>query len=312
MGGLPVGRARYGLMLREDGFVLDDGTVSRLQPDRYIVTTTTANAAKVLQHMELCHQWLWPHLDVQMSSVTDAWAQLAIAGPRSREVLREVTDARYDISNAAFPYMAAAEVTVMDGMPARLFRLSFSGELAYELVVPAGHGDTLVRRIMEAGRAFGLRPYGTEAMSVMRIEKGHIAGNEINGQTTASDLGLGRMMSARKDYIGRVMAGRPALVDPARPSLVGLRPVDRAARLRAGAHFIAEDAEAVAANDQGYMTSVAFSPTLGHWIGLGLLYGGSRRRGERVRACDPVRSGDVPVEVCDPVFYDPAGERLRG
>ncbi len=146
----------------------------------------------------------------------------------------------------------------------------------------------------------------------MRIEKGHVAGNEINGQTTARDLGLGRMMSTQKDYIGRVMAERPALLAPDRPTLVGFKPVDRAARLRAGAHFIPEGAEPVAANDQGYMTSVAFSPTLGHWIGLGLLAGGPSRHGERVRACDPVRSGDELVEVCDPVFYDPAGERLRG
>jgi sarcosine oxidase subunit alpha len=307
---LPVGRARYGLMLREDGFVLDDGTTSRLAPDRYIVTTTTANAAKVLQHMELCHQWLWPDLDVQMSSVTDQWAQYAVAGPRSREVLRRIVDARHDIADAAFPYMAAAEVGVMGGIPARLFRLSFSGELAYELAVPAGYGDVLIRRIMEAGRDFGIRPYGTEAMGVMRIEKGHVAGNEINGQTTARDLGFGRMLSGRKDYVGRVMAERPALVAADRPALVGLRPVDRSARLRAGAHFIAEAAEPVAANDLGYMTSVAFSPTLGHWIGLGLL--SVARRGETVRAYDPVRSGDVAVEVCDPVFYDPAGERLRG
>ena len=141
----------------------------------------------------------------------------------------------------------------------------------------------------------------------MRIEKGHVAGNEINGQTTARDLGLGRMMSTRKDYVGRVMADRPALLASDRPALVGLKPVDRAARLRAGAHFIPVGAEPVAANDQGYMTSVAFSPALGHWVGLGLLAGGPSRHGERVRAYDPVRSGDELVEVCDPVFYDPGG-----
>ena len=196
-------------MLREDGFVLDDGTTSRLAEDRYIVTTTTANAAKVLQHMEFCQQWLWPELDVQLSSVSEQWAQLSVAGPRSRDVLRKVVDPQHDISNAAFPYMAAGELTVMGGLPARLFRISFSGELAYEIAVPAGYGDALMRRLMEAGREFGIAPYGTEALGVMRIEKGHVAGNEINGQTTARDLGLGRMMSGRKDYIGRVMAQRP-------------------------------------------------------------------------------------------------------
>ncbi len=308
---LAVGRARYGLMLREDGFVLDDGTTSRLDADRYIVTTTTANAAKVLQHMEFCHQWLWPELDVQMSSVTEQWAQFSIAGPRSRDVLRRVVDPQYDLSNAAFPYMAAAEMTAIGGVQARLFRVSFSGELAYEIAVPSGYGDAMIRRIIEAGREFGIAPYGTEALGVMRIEKGHVAGNEINGQTTARDLGLGRMMSTRKDYIGRVLAERPGLTAADRPTLVGLKTVDRAQRLRAGAHFIPQGAEPVARNDQGHMTSVAFSPSLGHWIGLGLLAHGPTRHGEHVRAWDPVRGGDVLVEVCDPVFYDPAGERLR-
>jgi sarcosine oxidase subunit alpha len=201
----------------------------------------------------------------------------------------------------------------MGGVEARLFRISFSGELAYELAVPAGWGDLLIRRLMEAGREFGIAPYGTEALSVMRIEKGHVAGNEINGQTTARDLGLGRMLSRAKDYVGRVMAERPGLTAADRPSLAGFKPVDRKERLRAGAHFIREGAKPVAANDEGHMTSVAFSPTLGHWIGLGLIAGGAAaRRGERVRAYDPVRYGDVLVEVCEPVFYDPTGERLRG
>jgi sarcosine oxidase subunit alpha len=309
---LGLGKARYGLMLREDGLVLDDGTTSRLGTNRFILTTTTANAAKVLQHMELCHQWLWPELDVQFSSVTEQWAQFSVAGPRSRDVLRQVVDRQHDISNAAFPYMAAAELSVMDGLPARLSRISFSGEQTYEIAVPAGHGDALIRRIMEAGREFRIAPYGTEALSVMRIEKGHVAGNEINGQTTARDLGLGKMLSTRKDYVGRVMAQRPGLVAPDRPTLAGFKPVSRDDRLRAGAHFIREGAEPNARNDEGYMTSVALSPTLGHWIGLGLLAGGPSRHGERVRAYDPVRGGDVLVEVCNPVFYDPAGERLRG
>ena len=309
---LGVGKARYGLMLREDGLVLDDGTTSRLGPDRFIVTTTTANAAKVLQHMEFCHQWLWPELDVQFSSVSEQWAQFSIAGPRSRDVLRMIVDRQHDVSNAAFPYMAAAELTVMGGLPARLFRISFSGELAYEIAAPAGYGDALWRQIIETGAEFGLTPYGTEALGVMRIEKGHVAGNEINGQTTARDLGLGKMLSTRKDHIGRVMAQRPGLLALDRPTLAGFKPVNRQDRLRAGAHFIREGTEPAASSDEGHMTSVAFSPTLGHWIGIGLLAGGPSRHGERVRAWDPVRSGDVLVEVCDPVFYDPAGERLRG
>jgi methylglutamate dehydrogenase subunit C len=309
---LAVGRARYGAMLREDGFVLDDGTVARLDEQRFIISTTTANAAKVLQHMELAHQWLWPDLDVQFCSVTEQWAQFSVAGRHARDVLRAVVDAEHDISGAAFPYMAAAAVSALGGIPARLFRVSFSGELAYEIAVPAGYGDALIRRIMESGRPYGIVPYGTEALGVMRIEKGHVGGGELNGQTTARDLGLGRMMSAKKDYLGRIPAQRPGLMDPSRPSLVGIKAVSRGARLRAGAHFIPEGAEPVARNDEGHVTSAAFSPTLGRWIGLGLLSRGPQRHGERVRAYDPVRGGDTLVEVCDPMFLDPQGERLRG
>jgi sarcosine oxidase subunit alpha len=307
---LPVGKARYGLMLREDGFVLDDGTTARLADDHYFMTTTTANAVKVMQHLEFCHQVLWPELDVQMVSVTEQWAQYAVAGPRARDVLQAVVDPAYDLSNAAFPYLACGDVTVA-GVPARLYRLSFSGELAYEIGVPAQFGDALVRRIMEAGAAYGIAPYGTEALGVLRIEKGHPAGGELNGQTSAHDLGFGRMLSAKKDFIGRFMAAREVLIDPARPTLVGLRPLDRADRIRAGAHLIPKDAEPVAQNDQGFVTSIAFSPSLGHWLGLGLLAHGPERHGEIVRAFDPVRGGDVLVEVRPPCFVDPEGERLR-
>ncbi|MCX5495279.1 sarcosine oxidase subunit alpha family protein [Kaistia dalseonensis] len=308
---LPVGKARYGLMLREDGFVMDDGTTARLADDHFFMTTTTANAAKVMQHLEFCHQWLWPELDVALVSVTEAWSQYAVSGPKSRDVLRTVIDPEHDISDAAFPYMAAGAISV-GGIPGRLFRLSFSGELAYEIALPASYGNALIQALMEAGAPFGIVPYGTEALGVMRVEKGHVAGNELNGTTTAHDLGLGRMVSAKKDFIGRTLANRAALIDTNRPRLAGFRPVDRTERLRAGAHFIQLDTEAVAANDQGYMTSVAFSPTLGHWIGLGLISGGEKRIGEIVRAYDPVRNGDIAVEIVAPVFVDPEGVKLRG
>lgn len=309
---LPVGKARYGLMLREDGFVMDDGTTSRLATDHYFMTTTTANAGKVMQHLEYCHQVLWPGLDVQMVSVSEQWAQYAIAGPRARDTLRNVVDVRHDLANEAFPHLTARPVTIFGGVNALLFRLSFSGELAYELAVPARYGDAAVRAIMVAGTPFKIAPYGTEALGVMRIEKGHVSTNEINGQTSAHDLGAARMLSSRKDFIGRVMAARPSLQSASRPAFVGFKPVDRAHRLRAGAHFLPLGATAVAENDQGHMTSVAFSPTLGHWIGLGLLRHGPQRLGERVRAYDPVRDGDIEVEVCDPIFVDPERVRLNG
>jgi sarcosine oxidase subunit alpha len=301
---------RYGVMLREDGFVMDDGTTARLAPDHWVMSTTTANAGKVMQHLEFCHQVLWSELDVQMVSVTEQWAQYAIAGPRSRELLQRLLGDGADLANEAFPYLACAEFR-LGQIPVRLFRISFSGELAYEIAVPAGYGDALARMVADTGRDFGVTPYGTEALSVMRIEKGHVAGNELNGQTVALDLGLGRMMSTKKDFIGRLMAARPALVDPQRPSLVGLKPVEPDARLRAGAHFIARGVSPSPETDEGYMTSTAFSPSLGHWIGLGLLARGLQRIGERIRAYDPVRSGDIEVEVVSPVSVDPEGVRLR-
>ncbi|MGH6793482.1 MAG: glycine cleavage T C-terminal barrel domain-containing protein, partial [Methyloceanibacter sp.] len=308
---LPVGKARYGLMLREDGFVMDDGTTARLADDHYFMTTTTANAVKVMQHLEFCQQVLWPTLDVQMVSVTEQWAQFAVAGPRARDVLQRLVDPGHDISNEAFPYLAVGEVSVCGGTPARLFRLSFSGELAYEIGVPARFGDALIRAIMETGAEFGIAPYGTEALGVLRIEKGHPAGGELNGQTAAHDLGMGKLLSAKKDFIGRFMAARPALTDPERPGLVGLRPLDPKTRIRAGAHLVPKDAAATAKHDEGYVTSIAYSPSLGHWLALGLLARGPERHGEIVRAADPLRGEEVLAEICPPCFVDPQGERLR-
>ena len=304
---LAVGRVRYGVMLREDGFVMDDGTVARLAPDRFFITTTTANAGKVLAHLEFCHQLLRPALDVSLLSVTDAWAQLSIAGPRAREIVGGLIDAGPDLSNAALPHMACVEVTV-GGAPARLYRLSFSGELAYELGVPPEEAEA----VMDRALALGAVPYGTEALGVLRIEKGHPAGGELNGQTTARDLGLGRMVSTKKDCIGRRMAERPALLDPARPALVGLKPCDGRTALRGGSHLFAPGAAVNSANDLGHVTAACFSPTLGHPIALALLSGGAARIGERIRVLDLLRGGDAEAEICAPCFIDPEGVRARG
>jgi sarcosine oxidase subunit alpha len=308
---LPVGKTRYGLMLREDGFVMDDGTTAHIAPGHYVMSTTTVNAGKVMQHLEHARQVIWPELDVQIVSVTEQWSQYAIAGPNSRRLLQRLLGDAIDVSNEAFPYLACAEFS-WRGIPARSFRVSFSGELAFELAVPARYGDAVIRALMAAGKEWNVVPYGTEALGVMRIEKGHVAGNELNGMTTAADLGFGRMMSTRKDFIGSVLSRRPGLVEPNRPALVGLKPVDPSERLYAGAHFLSMGAKMTLSNDQGYLTSVAFSPMLGHWIGLGLLARGPQRIGERIRACDPVRSGETEVEVVSPVFFDPEGVRLRG
>ncbi|TIX64900.1 MAG: sarcosine oxidase subunit alpha, partial [Mesorhizobium sp.] len=309
---LAVGKARYGLMLREDGIVYDDGTTSRLAEDHYFLTTTTAKAGLVMQHLEFCRQVLFPELDLQLTSVSDQWAQFSIAGPKTRDLLREIVDPLDDLSNEGFPFMGAREVALRGGIKARLFRISFSGEMAFEISVPARYGEALVRNLMIAGKPFGVTPYGTEALGVMRVEKGHVAGPELNGTTTAADLGLGKMMSTKKDFIGRVMAGREALVAPDRQVVVGIKPTDKARRLRSGAHVIPKGEIPGPGNDQGYVTSVCFSPTLDQWIGLGLVERGRERIGEIVRAHDPLRGEEYDVELCNPVFYDPEGGRQRG
>jgi len=308
---LAPGRVRYGLMLREDGFVMDDGTTAHLGPGRYVMSTTTANAAKVFEHLEFARQVLWPELDVEFVSVTDQWAQYAVAGPHSRELLQRILGGTIDLSNDAFAYQACAEVE-WEGMPVRIFRVSFSGELAYEIAVPARYGDAVMRMLMAAGEEFDVTPYGVESLSVMRIEKGHVAGNELNGTTTAADLGLGRMMSTTKDFIGRVLAGRRALMNADRPALVGLNPVRPGTRLHAGAHLLPIGVRPSLSQDLGHVTSVAYSPTLGSWIGLGLLSGGMRHLGKRIHHFDPLRDHSVPVNVVPAVHFDPTGSRLKG
>jgi sarcosine oxidase subunit alpha len=217
-----------------------------------------------------------------------------------------------DISDAAFPYMACGEVTVCGGLRARLFRISFSGELAYEVAVPTRYGDALVRELMAQGKDLGVTPYGTEALGVLRVEKGHVAGNELNGQSTALNMGLGKMVSKKKDSIGMVLSQREELVREDGLRLVGVKPVDPAAQLKAGSHFIAMGKEPVAANDDGWITSLVFSPHLGHQIALGYLRNGSARMGERLRAVNLLARTEVEVEIVSPHFIDPEGERLRG
>jgi len=307
---LPVGKVRYGLMLREDGLVMDDGTTARLSETEYVMTTTTANAVPVFRHLEFCRQCLWPDLDVQLISTTEAWAQFSVAGPHARTLLSRIVD--QDISDAAFPYMACGNVTVCGGLRARLFRISFSGELAYEVAVPTRYGDALARELMARGKGLGVTPYGTEALGVLRVEKGHVAGNELNGQSTALNMGLGKMVSKKKDSIGMVLSQREELVREDGLRLVGVKPVDPAAQLKAGSHFLAMGKEPVAANDDGWITSLVYSPHLGHQIALGYLKNGSARMGERLRAVNLLAKTEVEVEIVSPHFIDPEGERLRG
>jgi sarcosine oxidase subunit alpha len=308
---LAVGKTRYGLMLREDGIAMDDGTAGRLAEDHFVVTTTTANAGKVYQHMEFVRQCLCPDMDVQLISTTEAWAQYAVAGPNSRQLLQKIVDAEFDISNEAFPFMACANITVCGGLRARLFRISFSGELAFEIAVPSRYGDALMRRLMSEGEEFNVTPYGTEALGVMRIEKGHAAGNELNGTTTALNLGMGRMVSKAKDSIGSVLSEREGLNMADALTQVGLRPLDTSDKVTAGGHLMAVAGPVDAAHDQGYVTSAAYSPTLGSMIGLGFLKDGSNRMGETLRLVSPLTKLTVNVEVVSAHFVDPEGIRVR-
>lgn len=306
---LPVGRARYGVMLREDGLVWDDGTTTRLGDHHYLMTTTTANAVPVMSWLDYACQVLWPELRVHVTSVTESWAAVAVAGPQSRDLLARVVDG-LDLSTQAFPFMAAGTCRVA-GVPARLFRISFSGELAYEVAVPSTDGLRVWEALMAAGTDNGVVAYGLEALAIMRIEKGHVAGPELNGRTTAEDLGLGRMMSGKKDYVGRWLAGRAAFTDPDRPKLVGLKPVDGRTSIPAGAHLVDDPWAPPPIPSLGPVTSVCTSPTLGHPIALGFLARGRDRIGHRLHAHDPLRDRTVAVEVVSPHFYDPAGERMR-
>ncbi len=307
---VPVGKVRYGLMLREDGIAMDDGTAARMAEDHFVVTTTTANAVGVYRHMEFVRQCLFPDLDVQLISTTEAWAQYSVAGPNARKLLQKVVDPEHDISNEAFPYMACGDISV-SGVRARLFRISFSGELAYEIAVPTRYGDALIRKLVEAGEEFDAVVYGTEALGVMRIEKGHAAGNELNGTTTALNLGMARMVNKKKDSIGSTLSERDGLNTDDALKLVGLKPVDAANPVPAGAHLMTKGDPVDAAHDQGYVTSACFSPNLGHHIAIGYLKRGDARMGEVIRLVSPLTGVDHDVEVVSAHFIDPEGDRLR-
>ena len=306
---LKVGRVRYGLMLREDGHVMDDGTTARLGENHFVMTTTTAAAGQVMAHLEFVAQVLRPDWDVHLVSTTEQWAQFAVAGPHARDLVNAVLDA--PLEPEAWPFMACGEVGVA-GAPGRLFRISFSGEHAYEIAVPARYGEGLWRLLLSQAAAFGGGPYGMEALNVLRIEKGFITHSEIHGRVTADDIGMGRMISARKDCIGKAAASRPGLSGPEREQLVGLKPVGAVKQLTAGAHLFNEGDAAERIHDQGYVTSVGFSPTLGSFLGLGFLKNGRARHGERVRLVDHLRNVEALCEVCDPVFFDKDGGRVRG
>jgi heterotetrameric sarcosine oxidase alpha subunit len=305
---LPVGKARYGLMLREDGYVYDDGTTSRLAENHFVMTTTTANAVPVMAKMEYYLQVVWPDLKVKVVSVTEQYAAIAVAGPNSRKIMQKIVD--LDISNEAFPFMGCAPCMAA-GVPSRLFRISFSGELAFEINVPSDYGQYIWDALLEAGKEFDMVPYGLEALGNMRIEKGHVAGSELDGRTTAEDLGLGKMLSKQKDFIGKALAYREGFVADPRKKLVGLVPVDGKSSLPNGSQIIEKANTRPPVKMLGHVTANGFSPELDSPMALALLEGGLTREGDIVIVASPLKGLSIPAKVTNPVFVDPEGKRLH-
>ncbi len=308
MSSLKVGRARYGVMCKADGMVFDDGVVLRVADDHFVATTTTGGAAGVLDWMEDFLQTEWPDLDVWLTSVTEQWATVAVVGPRSREVLATLAP-DLDVTQDAFKFMQL-EDAVVAGMHARVARISFSGELAFEINVPTTYGLAMWEAVHAAGQPYGITPYGTEAMHVLRAEKGYfIVGQETDGTVTPLDLGLDWMV-ADKEFVGRRSLRRSDMLRDDRKQLVGILPIDPADRLPEGAQLI-EDAEyEIPVSMIGHVTSSYASAAMGRTFGLALVRGGRTRIGETIYA--PLEDRTVAVEIVDPIIFDAEGARRDG
>jgi sarcosine oxidase subunit alpha len=305
---LEPGRLRYGVMLREDGFVMDDGVVGRMAPDRFHITTTTGGAPRVLAMMEDYIQTEWPDLDVWLTSTTEEWAVIAVQGPLARKVLEPLVE-DIDLSREAMPHMSVREGKIC-GVPTRLFRVSFTGELGFEVNVPAGYGRAVWEAIFAAGQPYGITPYGTETMHVLRAEKGFIiVGQETDGTVTPDDAGLSWAIGkAKKDFVGKRSLARPAMMASDRKQLVGLLTVDPKTVLEEGAQIVADPAQPIPMTMLGHVTSSYWSTTLDRSIALALVRGGRARIGERLSV--PMPDGPITVELVEPIFYDPKGARL--
>jgi sarcosine oxidase subunit alpha len=307
-GSLAVGRARYGVLLRDDGFVYDDGVVARVAEERFHVTTTTGGAPRVLAMMEDYLQTEWSELSVWLTSTTEQWAVIAVQGPNARRALSGLVD--IDISAAAMPHMSVASGRVC-GVPMRLFRVSFTGELGFEVNVPADFGPAVWEAIWAAGEPHGMTPYGTEAMHVLRAEKGYIiVGQDTDGTVTPDDAGLAWAIGKSKpDFVGKRSLQRPAMLSADRRQLVGLATSDPQVVLEEGAQVMAQAHAPPPTRPLGHVTSSYFSAVLGRSIAMGLISGGRARMGETLYV--PQRGGAVPVQVASAVFYDPTGARLN-
>jgi sarcosine oxidase subunit alpha len=305
---LGVGRSRYGILLREDGFIFDDGVVARTGSDRFHVTTTTGGAPRVLALMEDYRQTEWPDLEVWLTSTTEQWAVIAVQGPNARRVLEPLVEG-IDISSA-WPHMSVARGRIC-GVPTLLFRVSFTGELGFEINVPADFGQSVWEAVYEKGQAHGITEYGTETMHVLRAEKGYIiVGQDTDGTVTPDDAGLTWAIGkAKADFVGKRSLERPSMKAAARKQLVGLRTKDPRTVLEEGAQIAAKSGQKPPMELIGHVTSSYASSVLGHSIALGLIAGGRARLGQTLYV--PMPNGDLEVEVTAPVFYDPSGARIN-
>ena len=311
---LPVGKARYGLMLREDGHVIDDGTTTRVGENEYYMTTTTANAGPVMSHLEFYAQTVWPELNVHITSITDQWGGMALAGPDSRKVLEKAVDGGA-VGDDHIPFMGYQEASV-DGYPVRLFRITFSGERAYEIHVPSDYALAVWEAFIRVGKEFDITTYGTEALSMLRIEKGHIVGGEIDGRTTAADFGFAGMQKTDQDFIGKRALDRPGMSDESRKTLVGLIS-ENGEEIKRGSQLIEKRVDTPKLGDPpvkmlGHVSSKYFSSNLQQHIAMGLLEKGEQWIGKTIYAASPLTATYVPVKVVHHVFIDPKGDRARG
>jgi sarcosine oxidase subunit alpha len=307
---LEVGRSRYGILCRDDGFIYDDGVVARLAIDRFHVTTTTGGAPRVLAMMEDYRQTEWPGLSVWLTSTTEQWAVIAVQGPRARSVLESLVEG-IDLAAAAMPHMSVGRGHIC-GVPMLLFRVSFTGELGFEVNVPADFGAAVWEAIHAAGQQYGIVEYGTEAMHVLRAEKGYIiVGQDTDGTVTPDDAGLSWAIGKTKpDFVGKRSMDRASMKDPNRKQLVGLRTRNGGAVLEEGAQVAAKAGQQPPMELIGHVTSSYASSVLGYPIALALVAGGRARLGQTLYVPRP--GGDLEVEVTSPVFYDPTGARING
>jgi sarcosine oxidase, subunit alpha len=307
---LAVGRSRYGILCREDGFVYDDGVIARMASDRFHVTTTTGGAARVFSMMEDYLQTEWPDLKVWLTSTTEQWSVIAVQGPKARDVLAPLVS-DVDLAPAALPHLAVAEGRIC-GVPMRLFRVSFTGELGFEVNVPADYGLAVWEAIHASGQRFGITPYGTESMHVMRAEKGYIiVGQETDGTVTPDDAGVGWAIGKTKpDFVGKRSLERPEMKRADRKQLVGLLTVDPATVLEEGAQVVETPAQPTPMKLIGHVTSSYESAVLGRSVALAMVSGGRARIGQKLYV--PMPGRDIEVTVTTPMFYDAEGTRLHG